>query len=142
MLRICRKNVDIMLVSKRKNERAAGDERLLVGQSNVFSGFYGSHRRLQIKRSDKASLSSSTKDSSRIETNFGLNVLTCMRQPVDPIIEIGFGPSHVLRLSSATALPGQAGSGAAAACDEHFTLIPLSFLLIATPPDEQYNNIT
>lgn len=32
-------------------------------------------------------------------------------EPVDPMIEIGLGPSQVLRPGSGTALPGQAGGG-------------------------------
>jgi hypothetical protein len=32
-------------------------------------------------------------------------------EPVDPTIDIGLGPSHVLRPGSRQALPGQAGGG-------------------------------
>lgn len=35
-------------------------------------------------------------------------------EPVDPTIEIGFGPSHDLRFVSGAARPGQAGGGGCA----------------------------
>lgn len=44
---------------------------------------------------------------------FSINPLTCVpMEPVDPTIEIGFGPSHELLSGSTTARPGQAGGGA------------------------------
>lgn len=57
-------------------------------------------------------------------------------EPVDPTIEIGLGPSHVLRPESTTAVPGQAEGGPFA---EHWTLLaalhPLSFLFKAKLPE-------
>ena len=35
-------------------------------------------------------------------------------EPVDPTMEIGFGPSQALRPDSGTARPGQAGGGGCA----------------------------
>lgn len=57
-------------------------------------------------------------------------------EPVDPTIEIGFGPSQTLCPGSGTARPGQAGGGG---CAEQQTLpptvVPFSFLFKANPPE-------
>lgn len=51
-----------------------------------------------------------------------LNPFTCVpMEPVDPTIEIGFGPSHDLRPGSAKARPGHAGGGAC--CIEQHVLL-------------------
>lgn len=47
-------------------------------------------------------------------------------EPVDPTIEIGFGPSHVLMFLSGTARPGHAGGGVSA---EQWTLLVPPFFL-------------
>lgn len=59
--------------------------------------------------------------------------------PVDPTIEIGFGPPQDLRPGSATARPGQAGGGAC--CIEQLVLpldgtVPFSFLLKGNPTEK------
>lgn len=62
-------------------------------------------------------------------------------EPVDPITEMGFGPSQVIRPGSGTARPGQAGGGGG--CAEQWTLFEavhlLSFLLKANPPKLKKN---
>jgi hypothetical protein len=48
-------------------------------------------------------------------------------EPVEPTIEIGLGPSHVLLPGSATARPGQAGGGPC--CIEQHVLLTEGALL-------------
>lgn len=58
--------------------------------------------------------------------------------PVDPTIEMGFGPSQIFRPGSATARPGQAGGGCCAA--EQWILLaevfPFSFFFKENTPEE------
>jgi hypothetical protein len=56
-------------------------------------------------------------------------------EPVDPTIDIGLGPSQVLRPGSGNALPGQAGGGWFWFWTEHWILLPRqSFLFKPSLP--------